>query len=128
ERDRIVVTFSSYGAAVREMHLTGYRQKVRTDPDTLEPGYLVHGAVSGGSYFLYPMAARAVTINGNRIDLQAQQWNCAPGEAAGSARFWLTLVDAQGRPVAEIIRTYLLPAGRYELECHQQIVNRSDAP
>lgn len=135
-RFKLRVVFTAYGAAVTKISLADYAQFV--DPPTeghTSPAYSLidvnHGVAEGASPAFYPFAARAVTINGSRLSLEAQRWSADPVARSNemeSVTYRLPIVDGDDRPVAEVVRTWTLAADSYDLSLSQRIINQTDAP
>lgn len=133
---KIRVAFTAYGAAVKKISLADYAQFV--DPPTEDhasPAYSLidvnHGVAEGGSPAFYPYAARSITINGSTVSLETQRWAAeAVHQSADreSVTYRLPIVDGKGQPVAEIVRTWSVRAGSYDLTLSQEIINQTNAP
>lgn len=117
---RMKVQLSSYGASVRNIWLSDYHQTVEGDDF-----YTIQSPVEASGYQLFPLAARAVTVNERRVALESVPW-----ELVKPGRYRVTLYDAADRPVLRITRTYSLAQGptAYELRCDQRFENLSSKP
>ena len=127
------VRFSPWGAGVKSIDLVGYyktvvkEQPYRVQQRLVEiPRTKPDGADE--SQYRYPMAARTITVNEQPIALHNKRWKVVEvGDTTkGQAVFELTLVDPDNHPVLRLRRSYLLPAGRFELQVRQDIENLSD--
>jgi YidC/Oxa1 family membrane protein insertase len=133
---QIRVAFTKFGAGVRRITLADYAQFVDDPPEgQKKPPYRLvdveHGIAEGTAPAFYPFAARSITLNGQTVSLFNVAWT--PGElkssdAGESVTYRLLIVDGDDRPVAEIVRTWSVAPGSYELELDQRILNRTDAP
>src|SRR5690606_1253285 len=100
--------------------------------------YVIFGTLTapdraGGpdAYAILPYAARAVVVNGQRIDLQQVQWSADDpvADAAGERVTYRVIVaDAEGSPVLELVRRYVLANDSYDLTLEQHALNRSSQP
>lgn len=129
--DRLEVTLGTYGAGIRRIQLADYAQTIQgSDPYLLLDADKQTGVAGGGPLF-YPYAARAITINGTAVRLDNQAFAAdAPVRTAArtSVTYRLRLVDAGGAPVGEVVRTWTLPTGSYDLALDQRFVNTSGRP
>lgn len=117
------VKLTAWGAAVGQIRLTDYQQDVRSSDH-----YLIVNPVKAAGYTVYPYAARAVTINGQTVDLQNAAWSKAPKratDAGESLTYRLTIADAKNQPVLELVRTYQLGKDSYDLALQQYAINRT---
>ena len=131
------VDLNAYGAGLRRITLANYAQYV--DPATSDkprvPFHLVdvdRGLAADQAPRFFPYAARRLQLNaGPWIDLSTQRWHTdglTTTEAGQQATYRLPIVDAAGQTVVELIRTWSLAPGSYDLELDQRIVNRSGRP
>ena len=116
---------TGWGAAVRYIRLSQYTQTAIDDKPLIIQQPLETSTPDGGTTRIYPFAARAITVNGQRINLENQRW-----ELGEPGQYSLTLADSQEQPVLRISRRYWASrdVATYDLRCDQQIVNLSDAP
>jgi YidC/Oxa1 family membrane protein insertase len=124
------VTLSPTGAAVSSVSLNRFgRADDRKVPYIFQQSYEDH---TDSAAFL----SRCVVINGTYVDLSQIAWTVAPGNDSSHAAFTMPLVDAAGKPVATLTKTYrLTPASNdphtsqgYELTVELSVQNRSGAP
>ncbi|MFA9479275.1 YidC/Oxa1 family insertase periplasmic-domain containing protein [Phycisphaerales bacterium AB-hyl4] len=133
---RMRVNISSWGAGIRQAVLANYDRNIETDER-----YLIFGTVSAPNprpgpnepdqYTILPFAARSVVINEQRIDLQAVQWSADDPEADAAGQrvtYRLIIADADGEPVLELVRRFVLANDSYDLQFDQFAINRSDQP
>lgn len=122
---QLQVDLTGWGAGINTIRLSDYWQTTdRKDPYLIQSP--VEGtAMNGGKLRVYPFAARAITVNGQRIDLQTLRW-----EMIEPGTYSLTLVDGTGNPALTLTRKYTLAPGNlaYELICEQSIANRTNLP
>lgn len=142
---KLRVEFTSYGAGIKKITLSDYAQFV--DPpaegEDRPPYSLIdvnHGLADGAAPAFYPYAAQTVTINGQTVSLSNVRWtadaivpapgsvNTADGSANEAVTYRLPIVDENDQPVAEIVRTWTVTAGSYDLSLKQRVVNQTDAP
>jgi len=138
---KLKVELSGWGASILNIYLSEYKQAIES-PDR----FIVNRALKdgGSGNWIYPFAARAVSVNGQWINL-SRQWELLEPLDAGAFRttlepdsdatqqriynravYAMTLVDQDGQSVLEIRRTYTLDPDSYELQCNQELINRSD--
>ncbi|MEO1237373.1 MAG: YidC/Oxa1 family insertase periplasmic-domain containing protein [Planctomycetota bacterium] len=124
------------GGGLREVTLADYAAFV-DPPDegqAREPYKLIDvfaDVPDGTSPAFYPYAARSVAINGQAVGLANVRWASDPVvriQEAESVTYRLPIEDVDGNPVAEIVRTWTVFAGSYDLSLEQRVVNRTDAP
>ena len=132
--DKLAVTLASYGAGIRRIQLAAYQQRITgSEPYTLLDADEQTGtgtAAAPGAPLFYPYAARALTVNGTtlRLDNQAFAADATAAPGGDAVTYRLKVVDAGGAPVGEVLRTWTLPAGSYELALDQRFVNTSGRP
>jgi YidC/Oxa1 family membrane protein insertase len=116
--------FTGWGGGVYHIDLTDYYATA----EKKEP-YEVLAPVKTGDAEYYHFAARAVTINGTRIDLMANV-NVFRWELVEPGVYRYQINDAEGQPVLRITRRYSLGQGAagYDLTCHQVFENLTDQP
>ncbi len=118
---------TAYGAGIWWATLTDYQYR----PLQKEPyAVLTDQLPSGTKTAVYHLAARSIVVNGYRYDLAGVPWQLVTPQNAGqgSAVYRITLVDAQSQPVLDIERTFTLEPKSYDLQCTQQLTNRSSQP
>ncbi len=134
---KLRVAFTSYGAGIRQITLADYAQFVDPAIDDAPrlPYTLInveHGLPDGIAPAFYPYAARAVTINGQTVSLADVRWIADDitrfDDQRAAVTYRLPIVDEQGDPVAEVVRTWSLAAGSYDLELDQRVINQTDRP
>ena len=129
--DKLEVTLASYGAGVRRIRLADYTQTITgNDPYVLLDAEEQTGTPAGAPLF-YPYAAREVTVNGTAVRLDNQPFTAEEpvrSADASSVTYRLKLVDAGGGPVGEVVRTWTMPEGSYDLSLDQRFVNTSGKP
>jgi len=116
---------TAWGAGVRYIRLSQFTQAYKDLSPYVIQQSLVIGDPDDPTARIYPFAARAVTVNGTRIELETLRWEVVePGE------YQITLVDGHDQPVLRITRRYLVQQGptAYDLRCEQNFENLSDAP
>ena len=118
------------GAGIKTIELMDYFKHV----DGAEPYLLLkplEAWVPGREspvMLVYPYAARAITINGTRVDLHTQSWSAGPVELSNgiaSVVYHVLLVDSEDDPIVQISRRYILESGRNNLTIEQTVANRS---
>lgn len=121
------VAFSRYGAGVASIELANHFDTIRREAHAR-----VQREVDFQSSGVTPFSVESVTIDGVVVPLQA-----VPGPDGKERRVWQEVApgsfraeirDAEDRPVLEIIRTFSLEAGSYELSLRQRIRNLSGRP
>ena len=117
---KLRVETTSFGAGLRRVDLTEYARSIGA-----APRYTVLDA--GASPAFYPLAARAVYLNDQRIPLAGQRWALTDSGPAHAA-FSLDIVDGAGTPVATLKRSYRLSIDSYSVGLEQSVQNRTDAP
>ncbi|MEM9884006.1 MAG: YidC/Oxa1 family insertase periplasmic-domain containing protein [Planctomycetota bacterium] len=130
------VAFTSFGAGLSEVTLADYAQFVDPPADGgASPPYRLldvrDGLADDAAPAFYPYAALTVTIDGQTLALDNVRWAADPtqrSDTTESVTYRLPIVDADGQPVAEIVRTWTVTAGSYDLGLDQRIVNHTDAP
>jgi len=116
--------FTGWGGGIYHIDLADYFDTARRE----EPYRILDPVKAGGAGF-YHFAARAVTVNGQRIDLMANlevfRWEMVE---PGVYRYQIN--DAGDQPVLRITRRYTLGRGDagYDLQCHQVFENLTDQP
>lgn len=139
----MLADLSAFGASVLEIRLTDY------SVTALQPvKYPVQSALRftvGNQFaYVYPMAARALYIDRQPVDLSVAAWKLETPSAYRTTRnadpsadpvgpfseavYSVTIVDDEERPVARIKRTYKLNTKSYALETSQEIVNLTQGP
>lgn len=132
----VQVEFSAWGAGVQRIAMADYKRFVSHDPNAPEnaPYELVNVGVDlpeGESPAFYPFAARQLYLNGTWVPVDTARWSASPAVTRGgvqSVTYRLPVVDADGAPVAEIIRTWSLAQDSYDVQLSQQIFNQTDKP
>jgi len=113
---------TGWGGAIRYIRLSQY-SKTSTDESPFVVQLPVEAPLGNGQNArLYPFAARAITVNSVRIDLEQERWQLTqPG------MYEIELADGQNRPVLHISRRYHInPDGAaYNVLCDQTIKNLS---
>ncbi|MEM1107494.1 MAG: membrane protein insertase YidC [Planctomycetota bacterium] len=130
------VEFTSYGAGIKQITLADYAQFVEpTEKGEAKPAYRLidvnQGLAPGTSPAFYPYAAQTLTVNGQNVSLFNVQWAAGPvanRDGQQSVTYRLPIENADGQPVAEVVRTWTVAADSYDLSLDQQIINRTDAP
>ena len=133
---KVQVEFSAWGAGVKRIAMADYKRFVSHDPNEPEdyPYELVNVDVdlpAGESPAFYPFAARQLFVNGEWIAIDNARWSADPAVLRGtvqSVTYRLPVVDADDNPVAEIVRTWSLAEGSYDIQLSQQLFNRTDGP
>ncbi|MEM7626517.1 MAG: YidC/Oxa1 family insertase periplasmic-domain containing protein [Planctomycetota bacterium] len=154
---KLRVEFTSYGAGLKKITLADYAQFVDPPAEGEDrPPYTLidvnHGLAEGASPAFYPYAAQTVTINGQTVNLWNMQWTLDPGnhpepydgetdaalitynpnityaDDSQAVTYRLPIIDENGQPVAEIVRTWTVTAGSYDLSLDQRVVNKTDTP
>jgi len=116
--------------AIYYIHLTDYLYRALSDPLDPNSHYRIATKLRdpGPSHGWHrPFAAVAVTINGQRVSLAGAAWQLdehAPDRAVYAA----TILNSTDQPVLEIRRAFILAQDSYELECRQNLINRTDQP
>ncbi len=121
------VRLTGWGAAVGHIRLAQYTKTVLGEEPFEIQSALEYTNHDGESVTvrIYPFAARAVTVNGQRVELETQRWGLVePGV------YRISLADGSGREVLRITRSYSIKQDqlKYDLRCDQQIENVSDGP
>ncbi|MHC4976731.1 MAG: YidC/Oxa1 family insertase periplasmic-domain containing protein [Planctomycetota bacterium] len=121
---RLLISFTPVGAGIDSITLTEYFETLRKEkPYSVQERQQVNGIA------ITSLAARAVTINGQSIDLYASgvddTWiwtQTAPGS------FEATIVNADDEPVARITKQFSLQANSFDIRVDQQLVNLTNQP
>lgn len=132
---RMKVELTSWGAGIRRITLADYDQRVQhagaeriahvmTEKVGEKPGAPQTG--------IPPYAAQWLRIEDQVVNLYNQaQWAVEEPQRTGDAHA-ITLrapvLDETGRPVAEVVRTFVLTRGSYDLQIHQEVRNLLDRP
>lgn len=131
---KMQVEFTQWGAGISELKMAEYKAKVGSDEPLILAEQLIgttDNAQTGEARVdqrIYPFAARSVTINGKKLQIDWKsitRWkNVSPGV------FELTIEDGQGNPVLRITRKYTLGKGTsgFDIHCVHQFENLSDRP
>ncbi len=122
---QLEVELTGWGAGIRRIQLADYANAVLGKERYEVQSPLKAIGASGEQLLVYPYAARAVTVNGERFDLQTVRWQLTePG------CYEVTFIDAANKPVLRITRKYSLDAGdlKYELLCQQRLTNLGTLP
>ncbi|MEE9212060.1 MAG: membrane protein insertase YidC [Phycisphaeraceae bacterium] len=139
---KLEVDLSALGASILNIHLTDYQQTIDEDNRLRIYGYMKDEA---SGRLILPFAARAVIINGTRVDLVgkweliepdtyrttlAKDPDASPTRIVNRAVYAFTVADRDDHPVLRITRTYSVPTGitGYEVICKQQFENLSGQP
>ncbi|MEE9404073.1 MAG: YidC/Oxa1 family insertase periplasmic-domain containing protein [Algisphaera sp.] len=129
----VEVQFTAYGAGVRRIATANYTRFVSHDPNNPEdtPYELVNVGADlpeGESPAFYPYAARQLYINGTWLALDSVIWTAdakTTDNGVESVTYRLPVVDGEGSPVVEIVRTWSLAPDSYDIQLQQRIVNQS---
>jgi YidC/Oxa1 family membrane protein insertase len=124
---KLRVELSRFGAAVRRVSLSDYLMTVGK-PDH----YIVHDELKLASKDYpewYAYAAKAVTVNGTRVNLENNDaWSAGDvttDDKTSSVAYTATIADGDGTPVLRIVRRYTLTVDSYDLALDQSLVNLS---
>ncbi|MEO0588532.1 MAG: hypothetical protein AAF078_12940, partial [Planctomycetota bacterium] len=123
-------TFSPYGAALFDLRMSGFDERVDGDEPYALVGQITT-SYAGQTYAEYPYAARWVTIDGVQVDLRNAAWSLGeierePGsETVRRARYRVTVLDESGEPIAEVVRDWTVELGSYDIALDQRVVNLS---
>ncbi len=140
---KMQVELSGWGASILNIRLTDYMTEARG-----ETPYLIQSATPlpepEQHRFIYPFAARSVTINDQKLSLADARWELIEPDQYRTtlepppnqprqrvftrAVYALTVVDDAGEPALEIRRAYSLSPDDYELRCSQRFINHTDEP
>ncbi len=128
---RMKVTFTQWGAAIKQIELAHYSNVVYEHDPYIVQRYIDDMPGIKGS--VYPMAARLVTINGQRVSLSGVRWELVDQSANDneqSATFAVTIrtQEEQPRDVLRVTRTYRLVLGRYDVQLDQAMENLLGEP
>jgi len=133
------VQFTPWGAAVKSIHLSRYSlDALEHDP------YLIQSKLERvtptGKAVRYPLAAEAITVNGQTLRLANMRWQYEEAESTDSRKvFTITIAEAEtDTPVLRIRRVYEVEPGytndegefvegRYDLQLQQTIENLTTA-
>ncbi len=115
------VRLTYWGAGVAKITLADYTTSAMTD----DPYVVLHPLELKTGGAVYHMAARTVTINGQRVDLQAVRWSLEPDSSDRRAVYSVTILDETGQPALRITRTFTLAKDNYNLETRQTLTNLS---
>ncbi|MEM1212705.1 MAG: membrane protein insertase YidC [Planctomycetota bacterium] len=137
------VELSPKGAGVRKITLANYTLKVLEDTKlVVAEAVPVDGETAKPleeRATITPFAARSLTLNGKPLtqpdnpaatqSLLTADWSL-DAQAPDHATFSLTLTDANGSPVAKVLRTYRITPGPedYDVQLDQQLINLTDKP
>lgn len=125
------VDLTPYGAGMRRITLSHYRQEVAEDSEAF---ILLEAPVAVGetTEAFYPYAMRFLTVNGATIGLQDKAFSRSDiidhEDGSQSVTYSLTLTDGNGSPLLRIERVFRLYAGSYDLSLDQRMINLSDQP
>ncbi len=132
---RLELKLVRWGAGVERITLADFEtdeslfQPNQRFPYVLAETLKTDPAETGVDFLVYPYAARSITINGEVANLVNAAWQASDitEDAAGqSVDFTLSVVDANGKPVLDIVRTYRVPKDGYDITLAQRLVNRTD--
>ena len=139
----LAVRLVPWGAAVDRITLSKYSTTVQSSDR-----YMVCRPLKSPvtSQLVYPLAAMAVQVNGQWLDLDAVRpageapkvcWAQGPvkkktvatdgggSTTTQSVTYRATIVDGQGKAVLAVDRTYTVTEGSYDIALHQKVVNLS---
>ncbi len=126
---KMAVTLSATGAGVEQVVLNEFDAADQYGkPPEQRQHYTYQQPFNGFEAVSRPLATRAITINGQRIDLASAKWKLASSDDS-SARFTLDVLDGE-MPVARLHKTFALSSGSdaglgYEVGVDQRIENLS---
>ena len=120
---RMRVELTRWGAGVLKARLARYHVTAKGR----EP-YPIIDPIAGKNFRVYPFAARAIHVNGERIEVQSAKWGLVESDGRTSATYALRLEDEAGEPVLRVERAFRLAPDSYELVCRQRLINLADGP
>ncbi|RMD65155.1 MAG: membrane protein insertase YidC [Planctomycetota bacterium] len=127
----LLVEFTPEGAGVGAITLSEHYKTVRKREHYAVQQRRLVTDPSGATATVASLAARAIEIDGQTVDLFASGredlwiWRLESLDA-GSARFSALIENDQGQPVARIERMYSLAKGSYDVQVRQRVVNLTD--
>ncbi|MEM0983354.1 MAG: YidC/Oxa1 family insertase periplasmic-domain containing protein [Planctomycetota bacterium] len=127
---RGVITFSSYGAGIESLRLTGYTDLVGQDPENLEDLVEVQSQTvrdfGSGPVAATPLAALRIEVDGQEIPLgRSGLWSADP-QRPGSFSAVIETEDQQ--PVLRITRRFNFEPDAYDFVLEQRITNLDSQP
>jgi len=122
---RMSVKLTAWGAGIMRIELARYHMEVTGEEPYAIQYYPTQKDANGNDVAYFPMAAKVITVNGQRIPLQNQRWH---KDAERPGRYYLDLADESDTPRLRIVRHYLLDEGEssYDLRCRQWVENLTD--
>jgi len=124
---KLKAEITSWGAGIKRMTLADFR--MGADGDWAEQPYLI---IDTPPTSLAWYAATSMRLNGQLINLATQsQWEIVGTQQTSdqtTVTLKATIVDGEDQPVAELVRTFRLTKGSYDLRLEQRLHNRSGKP
>ena len=117
---KLKANFTFYGAGLYEVTLTDFKADVQHQQPYPILRTLQTKDAAGNLLAFYPLAARAVVIDSQIVNLTAVPWSLDPQTdlhlgSYRSATYRLVIVDDQGRPALEIERKFSIEPDSYDL-------------
>ncbi|NBC10832.1 MAG: membrane protein insertase YidC, partial [Planctomycetes bacterium] len=124
---KLKAEITSWGAGIKRMTLADFR--MGADGDWADEPYVI---IDTPPTSLAWYAATSMRINGRLINLATEtQWEIVGTQETSdqnTVTLKATVVDGQGATVAEVVRTFRLIKGSYDLRLEQRVHNRSGRP
>ncbi|MEC9373940.1 MAG: YidC/Oxa1 family insertase periplasmic-domain containing protein, partial [Planctomycetota bacterium] len=118
-----LIEFTPAGAGVEAIRLARhYETYKRVEPYVLQRRTMANG------YTVASLAARAIVINGQALDLYTAGDGQSRWREIGPGTFEAVIVDADDDEVARIERRYSIFPGSFEIAVDQRIENLTDMP
>ncbi|MEM1446570.1 MAG: YidC/Oxa1 family insertase periplasmic-domain containing protein [Planctomycetota bacterium] len=120
---RLQAEFTRFGAGVKRIQLADYAETIGSaDRYTLLD--------AGATPSFYTLAARAIMIDGQTINLNDKAWNLEAEfqhDTGSTTTYALELInETTGERIGEVRRVWTLPKDSYELRLEQSFVNHTD--
>jgi len=124
---KLKAEITSWGAGIKRMTLADFR--MGADGDWADEPYVI---IDTAPTSLAWYAATSMRLNGQLINLATEtQWEIVGTQETSdqtTVTLKATVVDGQGATVAEVVRTFRLIKGSYDLQLSQRVHNRSGKP
>jgi len=124
---RVRLEFTPRGAGVEAITLADYFQTIAGRTHYAIQRRAVAPVGGGQAYTIASLAARAVILQGQEIDLFSRQVGPIWRETAPGA-FEAEIVTDEGETVARIEKAYRLRPGSYDITIEQRLVNLTERP
>ncbi len=124
---KLEAELTGWGAGVRYIRLAHYTLTAQGGQPYVVQAPVEAQTPDGHTLRLYPFAAVAITVNGQRVDLATQRWARLDGQPGA---YQIDLIDENNQPAIRITRRYAIAKNRapYDLRCEQRIENLTPTP